>query len=774
MAKEMLFSVECPTCECKIGVHDKRLVNQLVQCPKCGSIVQLTPPAEEAVPHEVNNNIKTDNISTEKPNVAPPSSSVPVPPPMTAPPKGKPISQKVPTPPPVVVPVPPPAGSEPPIEVPEPIAPNSRMPEPMTPPSLTSAGSSQGVNFREKFNNLFSLFDNAPAWAPYVIIVIGVALLIPLLLFFFRGSKEEVKVDNPVTNAQSAETERADKPLDPAVQEESNQEEDKPAQPAPATQKENGAENDDAAATLEKIEIDSPDTENSAQENEVPIIDNEGEEKTEPAPAVLENSNLEAQPADLEPVENPEAPDAGDKLSQPSDNLFEEKISEVDDPLLSGNAQDNAVQDNAVQVPDVAKDEVAENEQDPEFGLDVGLAANADSEASDAKQDDSNPDAAIFPGLNTKLKSITIREQKLSQCLQTLRELGNLPLEIRWDFLRRNGISADDKVSWSGQDVTLQKVLAEVLAQRGLMYQITADNKMTLTSLSSINARSGADSGTRRNAGALVKATYSVSDLVGASPEATADLIRSIRNFLCPGDWKEVGGIGTISAAGGGSVNVMQSQQNQWVISDFLDRLRLARRLSPLYNKDVTIDPMSERAQSALKRNVGINFQPSADLRTALNEIGQRIGVTILLDEPSLKVAGISPTFPITLNASELTLEETLNRIGEETGLVYQAQTPTSFILTTNEGLKSVMTVEFYPISDLIGKGVPPTILIEQFTTRFEPESWKSADPARSGLIDFDKRSDCLIVRQSQPVHTKIFGLLSGLRSRLEEKSKEK
>ena len=52
MAKEMLFSVVCPTCEAKIGVHDKRLVGQLIQCPKCGSIVLLTPPKTAQSPQK--------------------------------------------------------------------------------------------------------------------------------------------------------------------------------------------------------------------------------------------------------------------------------------------------------------------------------------------------------------------------------------------------------------------------------------------------------------------------------------------------------------------------------------------------------------------------------------------------------------------------------------------------------------------------------------------------------------------------------------------------
>ena len=337
-------------------------------------------------------------------------------------------------------------------------------------------------------------------------------------------------------------------------------------------------------------------------------------------------------------------------------------------------------------------------------------------------------------------------------------------------YLRRNGISADDKISWTGKDVTLQAVLSEVLAQRGLMFKINEEGKIVFVPRVSVNAHSDSSVNSGQQGGStMVKTQYSVSDLVGHSPEQTAELIKSIREFLCPGDWKEVGGKGTIVSSGGGSVVITQSQQNQWIISDFLDRLRLARRLAPLNNSDASLEPMSIRAQSALKRNVGINFQPTADLKTALSEIGQRIGVNILLDEPSLKIAGISAQFPISFDAREMSLEETFNRIHEETGLTYLAQTPNSFIVTTAQGAMSLMTVEFYPIADLVSIGLTPAVLMEQIV-KFEPKSWKSQDAASFGLIDFDANSDCLIVRQSPSVLSKISDLLTQLRARLKEK----
>ncbi|MBQ6616168.1 MAG: hypothetical protein IJH67_07355 [Thermoguttaceae bacterium] len=756
MAKEMLFSVVCPTCEAKIGVHDQRLINQLVQCPKCGSIVQLTPP--EGFGKSQISPQKTE----DKPEKITPPPAASKPQPLSeekdkgdkTPPKRSPL----PVPPPTPVPVPPPASIPvpPPVSIPEPIAPNTLMPEPMSPGELNSNSASGGKSVSQRIG---SLSEKMPYWTPYLVIGIGViALTAMLLLFFLGGSKKEENNNSQPAAENSGTTQNKENEENVVAQQHKNTEniEDDKAksndnnvaddksgkvetneQIPPVEEKANNGE--DLMPENEKTE-ESAVSEDKIDKNEVTDINNKSVENVENIGAVEDS---EPQPENKVEEDNPfleieQKPSAQEP--EQNDSAVENPVENKDDSLAAEN--------------DLTPDNISNNDSDP----DTNSAGNNQTES----------ELSSIPGLNIKLKSITIREQKLSQCLQTIRELGALPVEVNWDSLRRNGVNADDKISWSGKDVTVQAALTEVLALRGLMFKITGEDKIIFVPRASVNARSGVNSG-EQGGSAMVKTQYSVSDLVGQSPEQTSALIKSIREFLCPGDWKEVGGTGTISASGGGSIMIMQSQHNQWIIADFLDRLRLARHLAPLYNRDASLEPMSVRAQSALKRNVGINFQPAADLKTALSEIGQRIGVNILLDEPSLKIAGISAQFPISFDARELSLEETFNRINEETGLVYLAQTPNSFIVTTSNGMKSMMSVEFYPISDLVNIGLTPAVLMEQIV-KFEPKSWKSQDAASFGLVDYDANSDCLIVRQSQSVLSKISELLTQLRARLKAK----
>ena len=753
MAKEMLFSVVCPTCEAKIGVHDQRLINQLVQCPKCGSIVQLTPP--EGYGKSVDSPQKTE-VKPEK-ITPPPVTSNPQPLSEKKDKDDKPQSKRspLPVPPPTSVPVPPPASIPvpPPVSIPEPIAPNTLMPEPMSPGGLNSSSTSVGKSF---FQSVGSLSEKLPSWAPYLVIGIGViALFLILVLFFLSGSKKEGNNNNQPSVENNEFSPNKENEENVVAEQLQNDEGGEDKKDSLSDSNATDSKNNEA-----EVNVENPSIEEDANNGEDLTPENKGAEYSAQSEDKIDNN--EEVNIKNEPVENVENINADNVEPQPDPN------SEDDNPFQE-----------AEQIPDIEPEQNDPVVDNPDENEDDALAAendlNPDNISNNVLNPDNNPtenrqsdsEKSSIPGLNIKLKSISIREQKLSQCLQTLRELGALPVEVNWDSLRRNGVNADDKISWSGEDVTLKTALTEVLAQRGLMFKINDEEKIVFVPRVSVNARS--DSSVKAGGSAMLKTQYSVSDLVAQSPEKTAALIKSIREFLCPGDWKEVGGTGMISASGGGSIMITQSQHNQWIIADFLDRLRLARHLAPLYNRDASLEPMSVRAQSALKRNVGINFQPTADLKTALSEIGQRINVNILLDEPSLKIAGISAQFPISFDAREMSLEETFNRIKEETGLMYLAQTPNSFIVTTPDGMKSMMSVEFYPISDLVNIGLTPAVLMEQIV-KFEPKSWKSQDAASFGLIDYDANSDCLIVRQSPSVLSKINELLTQLRARLKQK----
>jgi len=43
---ESLFSISCTTCQARLKVHSEAVIGEILACPKCGSMVQVTPPSE--------------------------------------------------------------------------------------------------------------------------------------------------------------------------------------------------------------------------------------------------------------------------------------------------------------------------------------------------------------------------------------------------------------------------------------------------------------------------------------------------------------------------------------------------------------------------------------------------------------------------------------------------------------------------------------------------------------------------------------------------------
>ena len=52
--EKALFSVSCTTCRARLAVRNREAIGEILECPKCGSMVLITPPdgwVPEEKPH---------------------------------------------------------------------------------------------------------------------------------------------------------------------------------------------------------------------------------------------------------------------------------------------------------------------------------------------------------------------------------------------------------------------------------------------------------------------------------------------------------------------------------------------------------------------------------------------------------------------------------------------------------------------------------------------------------------------------------------------------
>ncbi|MEQ8839261.1 MAG: hypothetical protein RID07_20820, partial [Lacipirellulaceae bacterium] len=71
---DVLFKITCVTCTARLSVRNEAVIGQILACPKCGSMVQVTPPTpteQAAKPTSV-----AEEVSTGESSVADSAESV--------------------------------------------------------------------------------------------------------------------------------------------------------------------------------------------------------------------------------------------------------------------------------------------------------------------------------------------------------------------------------------------------------------------------------------------------------------------------------------------------------------------------------------------------------------------------------------------------------------------------------------------------------------------------------------------------------------------------
>ncbi len=676
---------------------------------------------------------------------------------------------------------------------------------------ISAVWSSVAALFGKAKNNLTSEDQvNFPSCFPLIVIGLASIILIVLSVLILSGYSSSGKkitptVNNPNNSAvdQKGVDNKNDASTENTNTENTNVDNTNPVINSPVSPVSSETVAPDTSTEkkeLENLEITSE--KSSADDNPQPEIEAKTADssesiaptdKSEDNPAASKAADSTATDSTISPIVNQQQTISVDNSNSTDNSSSTDNPDEVN-PF-------EAIPDTSKSTESSGSTESSESTESPESPDNPAQSPGVDKPDNGIESDSSNAAIsrpAISPqiaqGLNTPLISLTIQERSFTQTLQLIKSLGNLPLEINWETLKKLNVTPEDKISYFGREVTVEKALLEVLSQRGLTYQVKKDS-LVLVSLSSVqSARSNLPSDTSPSNSAssgqeYVLKPYNISDLTQNNKELTQQLIQRIQSYLCPGDWTQTGGKGRISTGSNGVISILQNESNHWEIADFLDRLRLARHL-PMTNKEVSLDLMTVRGQSALQRKVGLNIEKPTGLQSVIAQIGKQTGVTLLLDIPALKLEGISPDYPFSINAVNLTVKQVLERIGEETQLVYSVINPSSFVLTTVAGQKTLMHVEFFPIKDLIEHGVIPATLMLQLKNINRPtwqgESDGSADVAidtsrssgqntaasnvgkqsipGTGLIDFDSPSDCLIIRQSDAVHNAISLLFAKLR----------
>lgn len=375
----------------------------------------------------------------------------------------------------------------------------------------------------------------------------------------------------------------------------------------------------------------------------------------------------------------------------------------------------------------------------------------AEAEAGDEPQKKAQP-VDVQARLADRVADIEFSGTPLAKAIEFLSRLSTLPISYDLDAMGQLGVRLSDPVSVHVAGGTIEQILKQTLATRGLVPLIVHD-QVLITAPPALRA-------------ALRTVRYNVSDLVGPDLGDEQSLAAVIRRLVLPESWRQAGGQGTVTAAKG-TLTVEQSEFVHYQVLTFCDKLRTARGVPPSSHEDrerVSLATRLDRIRSRLKQPISINFEPTP-LATIVAELTETSHTPIVVDWLTLRDEGIAPQVQGTLKVQNRPLSESLGTLLRPLGLACRIVQGGLLEVTGRKAFNARFELEFYPVSDLTPKAVTAAALIERIKSEVGGATWNDAGGA--AVLYFDRPSRTLIVLQSQPVQIAVEALLADLRGKL-------
>lgn len=709
------FKVVCQSCETVFEVTDPNLVGQIVACPKCGGMILIEAPSAD-LDHK--SDIDTPSAADVKAQETVEASGV-VPPPYESP--KKPI-----------------------------VAPPKYSAEQIAPPVIDEVSAN---DIFEESTARDELDSDRGVWRFRLILVlsgVACALLLACLAQVFLPPIKGPAENGPagVSKEDDASVETAGEISGVSVK-----------------------DSDSVAREEEEAPEEDADGEALVRPTE---IEPEPEEFDPSGAALLEN--LEDGSSDVEQDENGDSPENEDlsavDLSQKDDfstvNDFDlppeaASSSSDGDERQTTRSDEEVVEENG-ELPtefdeeeekkfEKANDEGLEEETDEEE--DLGAVAST----TDASLQASLPTLKIAPkeiDVDSRLKlvvrSVTFPESPVA-AIRLLSELTGVPIEFDLENFELMRAAADSTLKLSLENVSVEialKTIADLLKWK----VDVQDDRIVLRPLID-------------EMDVMVEEEFDVADLLAdklpvLSSEIESEteekskidaLIRMVRSLTAPSSWNEEEGGGSITG-NGSKLIVKHNALNRKKVGDLLDRVRALHGLETIGETSSEKLIPETLGWERLTKTISFNLLRSTSLQQAIEIIEKTQKLQILWDDATLNEYGVGRDSTTLARVNDAMIEQVLFDLLEPLKLTYLILDENLFLITTKEKAEQYKTVEIhmYASPDEALSGDKAKALVEEMKMAVAPKSWNDPDVT----LWLDEKSQCWIVRQSQPVQREL------------------
>ncbi|WDI43099.1 hypothetical protein [Bremerella sp. P1] len=395
--------------------------------------------------------------------------------------------------------------------------------------------------------------------------------------------------------------------------------------------------------------------------------------------------------------------------------------------------------------------------------------------------------------LRNAKSELEVIDSPLSDALQFVSEQADIPIRVDQRALDDIGVAGDVPVSLNARNISTRSLLRLLLQELDLTYLVDSTG-VVVTTWEVAESR-------------LVRRVYPVSDLIHEGPLSDPDiLIGVITSSVEAHLWEHLGGPGSISCFQK-SLIVDSTDLAHRNIESLLTRLREVKELSSDSYTTASVSVFPSQQQSAdLEAKLNSTHVPIEFIDVSLEEVTDFLSdvseIPIHLDRRSLSDVGYSTDLPITIQAKELSVKQTLTILCQQHDLGWHP-VDGMIVMTSSTYAQRAWEIRVYPVRDLVWHGLdirdpelrqqlwqatrslPSTVnhaagranlkttdlpklpdfggLVDSITTAIEPETWEHL--GGPGSITYYPMCDCLVVRHHRAMHEKVAELLHQLRS---------
>ena len=361
------------------------------------------------------------------------------------------------------------------------------------------------------------------------------------------------------------------------------------------------------------------------------------------------------------------------------------------------------------------------------------------------------PVVDIDAKLALPILELSFDRQRLIDFVRAMSQLTGVPMTLDIDEMKPLFLTAQTAVSGRFRDATAGEILTETVAALNLQW-FAADNQILIFP----NVPDGD-----------VDLTFDISDLAEGTDDLTPEVLAErIRKLLVPEYCVEVFPGNRLTVVPHDDDEMVKGKSRRWhrdEIHRFLEQLRLIRQLPP--QTELTGEEIAPEAfgWDRVMEPMTFNHYRAIPLPQAVKQLETQTGLTILVDHQSFHRAFcIFSLVQATVQSDNGTVNEVMELLlasADSAPLAYRIIDHQTLEITTAEAVQQPkkMVMEVHPYQLVSGES--PEEIVRLLRLAIAPESWVMAELPETklgGNIVIDVPSNCLLIRQSQPVQRQI------------------